>query len=456
MVMPTETESPIYLMVRADETIFWYVIERKSGAAMAENDNNNEGRNFVVLRASERDRVRQLNLPSFGGEGLDWIDFSRLVALNRRLYLIGSTIGDINEVGTVGLRYIDLDATPTPIWHIGGGVNSDRQGGAIAREDGWIFTSGDNLYRVNHPSGDSTKLPKKESLRGGVHMLGVTMSNILVYNTMLGYNTMYSIDLRSNRWEVICHRFWGVWSPGVILFDDSLLFSLGTQNPSSDTESLGFQARPGVYAFDIRARRWLSSPLEGLKNEVGHENFGPDLGLETVLPSEGSYDRGVVRGPTDEPVNPFKPWWVPLSLVKVGVENGHHKLGFVWDRMIIYDNDVKSCQIHWCKFKILTPNGGDILEAELLSSGICNLDESTYMVINCTAGLVIAPDEGNEEEKVDKRRREGVTAPDGGNEEESDSKRRRGVNAPDDSNEEEKGNERSGSCFPTNQTGETR
>ncbi|CAB4320385.1 unnamed protein product [Prunus armeniaca] len=405
MVMPTETESPIYLMVRADETIFWYVIERKSTAATAENDNNNEGRNIIVLRESERDRVRQLNLQSFGGEGLDWIDFSRLVALNRRLYLIGGTIGDTNKVGRVGLRYIDLDATPTPIWHIGGGVNSDRQRGAIAREDGWIFTSGDNLYRVNHPSGDSTKLPKKEGLTGEVHMLGVTTSKILVYYTMLGYNTMYSIDLRSNRWEVICDRFWGVWSPGVILFDDSLLFSLGTQNPSSDTASLGFKARPGVYAFDI---------------------------------------------------HPFKPWWVPLSLVKVGVENGHHKLGLVWDRMIIYDNDASSCQIHWCKFKILTPNGGDILKAELLSSGICNLDETTYMVMNCTAGLVVAPDKDNEEEKGDKRRREGVTAPDGGNEEESDSKRRRGVNAPDDSNEEEKGNERSGSCFPTNQIGETR
>ncbi|CAL9021773.1 unnamed protein product [Prunus brigantina] len=427
MVMPTETESPIYLMVRADETIFWYVIERKSTAAMAENDNNNEGRNIVVLRASERDRVRQLNLPSFGGEGLDCIDFSRLVAVNRRLYLIGSTIGDTNKVGRVGLRYIDLDATPTPIWHIGGGVFfffCDRQEGAIAREDGWIFTSGDNLYRVNHPSGDSTKLPKKEGLRDEVHMLGVTMSNILVYiNTPLDYNTMYSIDLRSSRWEVICDRFWGVWSPGVILFDDSLLFSLGTQNPSSDTASLGFQARPGVYAFDIRARRWLSSPLEGLKNEVGLENSDPDLALETVLPSEGPYDRGVVRGPTDEPVDPFKPWWVPLSLVKVGVENGHHKLGLVWDRMIISDNDVKSCQIHWCKFKILTPNGGDILRAELLSSGICNLDESTYMVMNCTAGLVVAPDEGSEEEKGNEEK---VTAPAGGNEEESDSERRRG------------------------------
>ncbi|CAB4290039.1 unnamed protein product [Prunus armeniaca] len=437
MVMPTETESPIYLMVRADETIFWYVIERKSTAATAENDNNNEGRNIIVLR-------------------LDWIDFSRLVALNRRLYLIGGTIGDTNKVGRVGLRYIDLDATPTPIWHIGGGVNSDRQRGAIAREDGWIFTSGDNLYRVNHPSGDSTKLPKKEGLTGDVHMLGVTTSKILVYYTMLGYNTMYSIDLRSNRWDVICDRFWGVWSPGVILFDDSLLFSLGTQNPSSDTASLGFKARPGVYAFDIRARRWLSSPLEGLKNEVGLENFDPDLGLETVLPSEGPYDGGDVHVPTDEPVDPLKPWWVPLSLVKVGVENGHHKLGLVWDRMIIYDNDVSSCQIHWCKFKILTPNGGDILKAELLSSGICNLDETTYMVMNCTAGLVVAPDKDNEEENGDKRRREGVTAPDGGNEEESDSKRRRGVNAPDDSNEEEKGNERSGSCFPTNQIGETR
>ncbi|CAB4320387.1 unnamed protein product [Prunus armeniaca] len=131
MVMPTETESPIYLMVRADETIFWYVIERKSTAATAENDNNNEGRNIVVLRASERDRVRQLNLQSFWGEGLKRIDFSRLVALNRRLYLIGSTIGDTNKVGRVGLRYIDLDATPTPIWHIGGGVNSDRQEGLL-------------------------------------------------------------------------------------------------------------------------------------------------------------------------------------------------------------------------------------------------------------------------------------------------------------------------------------
>ncbi|CAL9021796.1 unnamed protein product [Prunus brigantina] len=192
-------------------------------------------------------------------------------------------------------------------------------------------------------------------------------------------------------------------------FDDSLLFSLGTQNPSSDTASLGFKARPGVYAFDIRARRWLSSPLEGLKNEEGHENFGPDLGLETVLPCEGPYDRGDAPefleklegdlGPTDEPVNPFKPWWFPLSLVKVGVENGHHKLGLVWDRMNIYDNNIRSCQIHWCKFKILAPNGGDILKAELLSSGICNLDETTYMVMNCTAGLVVAPDEGNEEEK---------------------------------------------------------
>ncbi|CAL9021781.1 unnamed protein product [Prunus brigantina] len=387
MVMPTETESPIYLMVRANETIFWYVIERKSTAATAENDNKNEGRNIVVLRASERDRVRQLNLPSFGGEGLDCIDFSRLVAVNRRLYLIGSTIGDTNKVGRVGLRYIDLDATPTPIWHIGGGVNSDRQEGAIAREDGWIFTSGDNLYRVNHPSGDSTKLPKKEGLRDEVHMLGVTMSNILVYiNTPLDYNTMYSIDLRSSRWEVICDRFWGVWSPGVILFDDSLLFSLGTQNPSSDTASLGFQARPGVYAFDIRARRWLSSPLEGLKNEVGLENSDPDLALETVLPSEGPYDIGDVLVPKDEPVNPLKTWWVPLSLVQVGVENGHHKLGLVWDRIIIYD-------------------------------------ESTYMVMNCTAGLVVAPDEGSEEEKGNEEK---VTAPAGGNEEESDSERRRG------------------------------
>lgn len=134
--MSTETKSPIYLTVRANETIFWYVIERKSTAAKAENDNNNEGGNIIVLRESERDRVRRLNLPSFGGEGVDWIDFSRLVALNRRLYLIGSTIGDTNKVGRVGLRYIDLDATSMPIWHIGGGVNSDTQYGAIAREDG--------------------------------------------------------------------------------------------------------------------------------------------------------------------------------------------------------------------------------------------------------------------------------------------------------------------------------
>lgn len=241
---------------------------------------------------------------------------------------------------------------------------------------------------MNHPSGNSTKLPKMEGLRGEVHMLGVTMSNILVYVDDLDYNTIYSIDLRSNRWEVICNTFWGVWSTGVILFDDSLLFSLGTQNPLLNRASLDFEAppaRPGVYAFDIRARRWLSSPLEGLQNELGHENFGPDLGLETVLPNQGPYDRGDVH--MDGLVNPFKPWWVPMSLVKVGVENGHHKLDFVWDRTIIYDNNVRSCQIHWCKFKILTRNGGDVLKAELLSSGICNLDESTYMVMNCTIGL---------------------------------------------------------------------
>ncbi|PQM39523.1 hypothetical protein Pyn_35016 [Prunus yedoensis var. nudiflora] len=306
--------------------------------------------------------------------GVDWIDFSRLIALNRHLYLIGSTIGDTNKVGRVELRYIDLDATLMPIWHIGGGVNSDRQYGAI------LERMAESLLR------------EITSTVFEIQPLGSHLRHIL-----------------------------GVWSTGVILFDNSLLFSLGTQNPSSDRASLGFEApsaRPGVYVFDIRARRWLSSPLEGLQNELGHENFGPDLGLETFLPNQGPYDRGDVH--MDGPVNPFKPWWVPLSLVKVGVENGDHKLGFVWDRMIIYDNQY----------------------------------ESTYMVMNCTPGLVVAPDEGNEEEKGDKRRREGVTAPDGGNEEERDSKRR-GENAPNDSNEEENGNERSGSCFPTSQIGET-
>ncbi|KAL6226309.1 hypothetical protein ACLB2K_000272 [Fragaria x ananassa] len=381
----------IYVRVSSNDKIYWYVIEEKSSQT-------EPSANEMPECQSERDRVRRLLLPDAG------CHTNNLAVINLRVYLIGGDsphTHNSDDDESLGYRYLDLDSDLGVVgeWRTGGGKStvSQSEGGVTVGHDGSVYSIGQTLYRLRNRSGVGKweKFPIPQGpypLPNGflykARLLGITKNKLYLYRQGAGVNgdanVMLSFDLESGKWDddVLDDNFLGDWSPGVVLYEDRYLFSLGTRSPKrkpkpTSEEELEEPRRmtrrvqeeeeeeedeeeeeeevPGIYVFDLQQREWLAEPVQGLPNDG------------TVIPV---------------PCQPY-PYLKSFSpqLFQIRNDNKQH-LALLWD-----SSRGLKCSLIWCKFILDISPDFLSFSAHSLSRGFCPLDEETSFILSCAVGM---------------------------------------------------------------------
>ncbi|KAL6221276.1 hypothetical protein ACLB2K_009027 [Fragaria x ananassa] len=387
----------IYVRVSSMKKIYWYVIEEKSQREPSANE--------MPECDSERDRVRRLLLPDAG------LHTNNHAVINSLVYLIGGDshthTHNSDDDESLGYRYLDLDLDLGVVreWRTGGGKSTDDQfgGGVTVGHNGSVYSVGPTLYRLRSGVGKWDKLPIPQGpnpLPNGflydARLLGITENKLYLYRVGGGVNgdanVMLSFDLESGKWDddVLDDNFWGNWSPGVVLYKDRYLFSLGTMSPKrkpkpapeEEFEEPRRMTRrvlvevleeeeeevPGIYVFDLQQREWLAEPVQG-------------------LPNDGS----VIPVPY-QPYPDFKRF--SPQLFQIRNDNENH-LALLWDSF-----SRLKCKLIWCKFildvspdtttDVSTDTSSDDFRsfyAHSLSRGFCPLDEKTSFILSCAVGM---------------------------------------------------------------------
>ncbi|KAL6189742.1 hypothetical protein ACLB2K_036144 [Fragaria x ananassa] len=320
----------IFVRVSGKDKNYWYVIEEKS-AIDVDDDNT------MIGCDSNNDRVRRLDFPCSDLEPS--IFSSNLVVINSTLYLIGGTTGTVTggvKDEHIAYRHLDLDLGEKGEWRpAGGNMLGYQYGGASVGPDGKSFF----IYTIG----------------GGAN----------------GGNLIYCFDLKSRRWDVLDlgDNFRGDWSAGVVLFEDSYLFSFGSQNPTREEDA----EVPGIYVFDVENRRWLSEPVEGLPTD--------GKVLPVIYEPEPHLD-------PDEFVDvAFSPF-----LLQIGKQE-HNKLALLWDGHGTHpESHGAQLNLVWSKFVLncrtsTTAQQDPYFYASSVSSGYCPLDDCTPDIVNCATGM---------------------------------------------------------------------
>ncbi|KAM5548028.1 hypothetical protein ABKV19_002136 [Rosa sericea] len=405
-------DRPIYVRVTCcgeKNTNCWYVIEEKplgaesssssssaesssssSSSDIDEEDGNDkeDGNDILMECKSKSDRIRRLSVPD------SELRYNSLAVLNSRIYLIGGDIDIemIKDEEIIGYRHLDLEGKRQ--WLLDGGKLIDEQYGAAAvGHDGFIYSVGCQQYRLSPEGGILEKLPtppplsrlREEYRTCESRLLSLTKRKLFIYIIAMGpnhSNLMLSYDLETGEWDEDYNNFSGLWSAGVVLYNDRYLFSLGSQNPLSPAvygcERVQQVVVPGIYVFDIKRRQWLPEPVEGLRTDG------------TVLP----YDYQ-----TRPEVRDIGPCYSPY-LFQIGKHNDH-KLALLWESQRPHpESGLPRCLLIWSKFILnastTVPTSSDQIPhfyADSLSNGFCPLDEWTDQLLNCAAGMGIGPAE---------------------------------------------------------------
>ncbi|KAL6183586.1 hypothetical protein ACLB2K_044997 [Fragaria x ananassa] len=367
----------IFVRVFGRDKIYWYVIEEKSAIDV------DDGNTMIGCESDNDDRVRCL---SFLCSDLDKYEeasiFSSNVAVvNSTVYLIGGNVQKKNKGASrfnddeyiAYRRFDDLDLGVGEWQPDGGSTVKYQGGGAVVGPDGNIYTVGYNIYRFS-PRGNCKfheELISPPSIKEP-RLLGVTRKKVLIYTIeggVDGANRMLSFDLESGKWDILDDYSNGDWSAGVVLYDDLYLFSFCSQNPTRQEEA----EVPGIYVFDIERCVWLPEPVEGLPTDgkvlpliyTPDPNRGQDLFLDTTFSA---------------------------FLLQIGKQE-EHKLALLWDGHGTHpETRGPQVKLVWSKFvlKRSTSSAADQYPhfyADSVSSGLCPLDDYTFDLINCAAGM---------------------------------------------------------------------
>ncbi|KAL6130189.1 hypothetical protein ACLB2K_068570 [Fragaria x ananassa] len=377
----------------------WYVIEDIPG-----NDGSfdpSRPDDTKLLSWSDTDCIRRISVPDS-----DVRDTS-LAVLGSHIYLIG---GDIDtamkneDKENIGYKHFELGQNPE--WVLGGGKLISAQFGAAAvGRDGFIYSVGYNQYRLSPDTGILKQFPqfpvpacliRREACQirrernyspYESHLLALTKSTLFIYVTVSlnAPNLMLSYDLGTGKWDEGYDNISGTWSAGVVLYDDRYLFAFGTQNPMSLPATMSMKpvqvVVPGIYVFDIQQRKWLPEPVKGLPTDgitLPEVYETHDYESEADMYDDGcGYEAG--------------PGYTPY-LFQVGKENDH-KLALLWDiERPNPESGLPQCLLYWSKF-VLSPItiGTATVDPHFyvssLSNGFTVLDEGTYRLLNCAAGM---------------------------------------------------------------------
>ncbi|KAL6189741.1 hypothetical protein ACLB2K_036143 [Fragaria x ananassa] len=355
-------DKAIIVRVFGSDKIYWYVIEEKSAIDV-------DDENTMIGCESDTDRVRRLDFlcSDFDEEALS----INLAVKNSTVYLIGGRVTGGSNDEHIAYRHLDLDSDS--------GEEGDWRpaignGGASVGPDGYIYTVGDfEIYRFSTYGKFHEELIPPAGMKHS-RLLGLSRKKLFIYTLgggANGGNLIYCFDLKSTRCDVLDlgDNFRGDWSAGVVLFEDSYLFSFGSQNPTREEEA----EVPGIYVFDIENRRWLSEPVEGLPNDgivlpVIYEpepDIDPDLFVELAF-------------------SPF--------LLQIGKQE-EHKLALLWEARGTHpESQGPQLGLVWSKFVLnrstsTTADQDPHFYASSVSSGYCPLDDCTFNIINCAAGM---------------------------------------------------------------------
>ncbi|KAL6187375.1 hypothetical protein ACLB2K_038774 [Fragaria x ananassa] len=332
-------DKAIIVRVFGSDKIYWYVIEEKSAIDV-------DDENTMIGCESDTDRVRRLDFlcSDFDEEALS----INLAVKNSTVYLIGGRVTGGSNHEHIAYRHLDLDSD--------------------SGEDGdWRPAIGNDGASVG-PDVDSPG--RHETLAS----LGLSRKKLFIYTIgggANGGNLIYCFDLKSTRCDVLDlgDNFRDDWSAGVVLFEDSYLFSFGSQNPTREEDA----EVPGIYVFDIENRRWLSEPVEGLPTDgkVVPVIYEPEPHLD---PDEF----------VDVAFSPF--------LLQIGRQE-HNKLALLWDGHGTHpESHGAQLNLVWSKFVLncrtsTTAQQDPHFYADSMSSGYCPLDDCTSDIVNCAAGM---------------------------------------------------------------------
>nr|XP_011463498.1 PREDICTED: uncharacterized protein LOC105351262 [Fragaria vesca subsp. vesca] len=359
-------DKAIIVRVFGSDKIYWYVIEEKS--AIDDDENT-----MMIGCESDTDRVRRLDFlcSDFDEEALS----INLAVKNSTLYLIGGRVTGGSNGEHIAYRHLDLDSGEEGEWRpAGGNLVNYQYGGASVGPDGYIYTVGDfEIYRFSTCGKFHEELIPPAG-RERSRLLGLSRKKLFIYTIgggANGGNLIYCFDLKSRWWDVLDlgDNFRGDWSAGVVLFEDSYLFSFGSQNPTREEDA----EVPGIYVFDIENCQWLSEPVEGLPTD--------GKVLPVIYEPEPHLD-------PDEFVDiAFSPF-----LLQIGKQE-HNKLALLWDGHGTHpESHGAQLNLVWSKFVLncrtsTTAQQDPHFYANSVSSGYCPLDDCTSDIVNCAAEM---------------------------------------------------------------------